>query len=98
MTMKAVSIGDGIVPLHEFKSHASRWLKRLKEHGEPFVITQHGRPAGVVVSPEDYDRIRRQVDFEKEIALAEADYEAGRVYTTDEARAYLSQLRAERSK
>jgi prevent-host-death family protein len=96
--MKEVSIGDGMVPLNEFKTHASRWLKRLRDSGEPFVITQHGRPAGVMVSPEDYDRMRQIATFEKEIALAEGDYEAGRVFSTSEARAYLAKRRVEHTK
>lgn len=54
--MKEVHIADGIVPLGEFKAQAAKYLKRLGESGEPVVITQNGRPAGVLVAPAEFDR------------------------------------------
>ena len=42
--MKSIRVSDGVVPLGEFKTHASRYLKDLDG---PVVITQNGRPAGV---------------------------------------------------
>ena len=32
---------------------------RLARHGEPTVITNHGRPVAVLVSTEDFDRLER---------------------------------------
>jgi hypothetical protein len=43
--VKEVQVFDGIVPLGEFKAQAAKLLKRLRESGEPMVITQNGRPA-----------------------------------------------------
>ena len=56
--MKEVQISDGIVPLGEFKAQAARLLKRIGESGQPMVITQNGRPAGVLLSPREYDRMQ----------------------------------------
>jgi prevent-host-death family protein len=74
--MKDLRITDGVIPLGEFKSHAARYLKKLDG---PVVITQNGRPAGVLLSPSEYDRIREQQSFLKSIASGMADAQSGRV-------------------
>ena len=74
--MKNLRITDGVIPLGEFKTHASRYLKDLDG---PMVITQNGRPAGVLLSPSEYDRIREQQSFLESIAAGLADAQAGRV-------------------
>ena len=80
--MKNVQIKDGIVPLGEFKAQAAKLLKRIGESGEPMVITQNGRPAGVVLSPHEYDRIQQRQRFLESIVAGLADAEAGRVIDT----------------
>jgi prevent-host-death family protein len=95
--MKEVQISDGIVPLGEFKAQAARLLRRLGESGEPMVITQNGRPVGVLVSPKEYDRIVERQRFLESIAAGLADAEAGRVIDTTELRKRLHTWRAERT-
>jgi len=53
--MKLLNISNDIVPVGEFKSSISKWLKNIKITGQPLVITQNGKPAGVLLSPEEYD-------------------------------------------
>jgi len=55
--MKTISITNDIVPIAEFKAGISRWFKSLKSTGQPVIITQNGKPAGVLLSPEDYDEL-----------------------------------------
>ena len=74
--MKNLSVSDGVIPLGEFKTHAARYLKDLDG---PVVITQNGHPAGVLLSPREYDRIREQQSFLESIAAGMADGQAGRV-------------------
>ncbi len=76
--MKDVQISDGIVPLGEFKAQAAKLLKRIGESGQPMVITQNGRPAGVLLSPREYDRIQERQRFLESIAAGLADAESGR--------------------
>ena len=80
--MKEVQISDGIVPLGEFKAQAAKLLKRIGESGQPMVITQNGRPAGVLLSPREYDRIQERQRFLESIAAGLADAESGRTMTT----------------
>lgn len=55
--MKKLSVSEDIIPVGEFKSGISRYLKSLRETGRPLVITQNGRPAGVLLSPNEYDHL-----------------------------------------
>jgi prevent-host-death family protein len=40
------------------------------EHGEPTTITKHGRPAAVVVSYDEWNRLHRQLPDFAELLLA----------------------------
>jgi antitoxin (DNA-binding transcriptional repressor) of toxin-antitoxin stability system len=53
-------------------------------HGQPVVITQNGKPAGVLVSPTEYDRLTERERFLESVALGLADAEAGRTMDTKE--------------
>ena len=92
--MKEVQVSDGIVPLGEFKAQAAKFLKRLSESGQPMVITQNGRPAGVLVSPREFDRIQERQRLLESISAGLADAEAGRVIDTAELK---KRLRARRT-
>ena len=96
--MKDVQIAHGIVPLGEFKAQASKLLKRLGESDEPMVITQNGRPAGVLLSPREFDRLHERQRFLESIAAGLADAEAGRVMGTAELRERLRKWRGERAR
>jgi prevent-host-death family protein len=91
--MKDIRVSEGVVPLGEFKAHAARYLKRLDG---PVVITQHGRPAGVLVSPVEYDRIRDQQRFFESLATGLSDAQSGRIMDTEELRSRLASAREQR--
>ena len=74
--MKNLRVSDGVIPLGEFKSHAAQYLKEMDG---PVVITQNGRPAGVLLTPSEYDRIREHQSFLESIATGMADAQAGLV-------------------
>ncbi|MBK9544243.1 MAG: type II toxin-antitoxin system Phd/YefM family antitoxin [Dehalococcoidia bacterium] len=55
--MSTLSVSTGIVPLGEFKANAAKLLRQLRDSGSPLVITQNGRPAAVLLTPEAYDAL-----------------------------------------
>lgn len=93
--MKSLQISKDIVPLAEFKAQSASWLERVRASGQPLVITQNGKPAGVIISPEEFDRFQHQYrDFVRsEIREGEADVTAGRVMESKDVRAALEQRR-----
>jgi prevent-host-death family protein len=98
VVVKEVQVSEGIVPLGEFKAQAAKFLKRLGESGQPMVITQNGRPAGVLVSPREFDRIQERQRLLESIAGGLADAEAGRVIDTAVLRKLIRSRRKERSR
>ena len=94
--MKTISISNDIIPLGEFKTNLSKWLKSVQNTGQSLIITQNGRPAGVLLSPTEYDAIMYQKTFTDSVNRGIAEVEAGHTYTTSELREELEKRRARR--
>ena len=92
--MRPIKISEDIVPIGEFKAQAARWLKRAGETAQPVVITQNGKPAAVLLSPAEYDRLQDRQRFLESVAAGIEDAEAGRIMTTSELKARLAARRA----
>lgn len=91
--MKTISITNDIVPIAEFKAGISMWFKSLKITGQPLIITQNGKPAGVLLSPSDYDDLVYKKSFFDSIGRGISDAESGKTYRTEEVRAALKARR-----
>lgn len=79
--MRPVRVSEDIVPVSDFKAQAADWLKRVADTGQPVVITQNGKAAGVLVSPSEFDRLRDRAGLLEAIDAGLADENAGRVVT-----------------
>ena len=87
--MKPLMVSEDILPLGEFKARAARILKDLPGRRNPLVVTQNGRPACVVMSPDEFDRMREREAFLEAVAQGLADVQAGRVISNEELRKQL---------
>ena len=76
--MKALHLSEDVVPVGEFKSQASRVLRQLKATHRPVVITHNGRPAAVLITPEEYDRLNEFDLFREAVSEGIQDSDAGR--------------------
>ncbi|HEX7480976.1 MAG TPA: type II toxin-antitoxin system Phd/YefM family antitoxin [Polyangiales bacterium] len=79
--MRALRISQGIVPVSDFKAQAADWLRRVADSGQPLVITQNGKAAGVLLSPARFDELTEQARFVQAVEAGLADSEAGRVHS-----------------
>ena len=95
--MKMLNISNDIVPLGEFKSAISKWLKSIKNTGQPLVITQNGKPAGVLLSPEEYDDLIYTKRFLESVSLGLAEADKGETLSTIELKSELSKARKRKS-
>ena len=77
--MDHLRVSEDIVPLSEFKAHASEWLKRIAQTGAPIVITQNGRAAAVLVSPAEFDALTERGRLLQAVAEGIADADRGRL-------------------
>lgn len=96
--MKNITISNDIVPVAKFKTSISKYLKALKETGHPVIITQNGSPAGVLITPTEYDNLTYNKLFIESINSGLKDIESGEFYTTDELKDKIKSSRDSRKK
>jgi len=84
MPRKAPLLSEDFIPIGEFKTHASKFLRRLKARGRPLVITQHGRAAAVLMQPADYDYMGKRDRVVGAIQAGMDDVRAGRTLSDEE--------------
>lgn len=87
--MKSFRVSENIVPVSGFKSKTAEMLRRLAESGEPLVITQNGRAAGVLLSPEAYDELTERHRFVAAVLEGLEDAKGGRTLPHGEIRRLL---------
>src|SRR3989442_6033 len=79
-----------VIPVSDLQRQTSEIISRVKETGEPVLVTQRGRQAAVLLRAEDYyamvEEVRRleETEFRALAALSEADIAAGRVIPHEE--------------
>jgi len=90
--MKALKLSKDVVTLAEFKSQAATILERIGSSSQPLLITQNGKPAGVLLSPAEFDRIQEQESarFIASVNRGLSDSDEGKLLTSAEAKSRLS--------
>lgn len=96
--MNKLRISDDIVPVGEFKTGISKYLKSLNDTGHPLIITQNGRPAGVLISPDEYDKLVYKKEFMESVNRGLNDIESENLLSTEELKSELKQFRSSRDK
>ena len=82
--MAKIRVSEDIVTVSDFKAQASKWLRRITGSGRPLVITQNGKPAGVLLSPAAFDELSERQQFLAAVQDGIADEQAGRNHTSEE--------------
>jgi prevent-host-death family protein len=82
--MKPLQLSEDVLPIGELKSHASRVLRKLNDSQRPVVITQNGRPAAVLITPDEFDRLRERDRFVAAVREGLAEAEAGLLLEDEE--------------
>ncbi len=67
-----------IIPVTDLRQDAAGVLKRVSESREPFVITQRGRAAAVLLSAEEYQRVESERQILRLLAQGEKEIIEGR--------------------
>ena len=66
-----------IIPISDLRQDTAGVIKRAALSHEPVFITQHGRPAAVMVDTQTYERTQRQLQILELLARGTAQIEAG---------------------
>ncbi len=68
------------ISVAEAHNRLSRWLNRVQDG--PITITRRGKPVGVIISPGEYERLRRVQAYLQMLRLSQSLRESG--LTADE--------------
>jgi len=95
--MRNIAVASDIIPVGEFKSSLAKYLKEIQEKKNSLIITQNGKPAGVLISPSEFDELRQTKLFIDSISRGLSDLEKGEMYTTTQLKKELKKARENRS-
>jgi prevent-host-death family protein len=70
------------ISIAEAHNRLSRWLKKVQD--EPITITRRGKPVGVIISPEEYERLRKVAAYLQMLRLSRSLEAGERDVTADE--------------
>src|SRR5665213_1704942 len=88
-----IKVMSETLPLAQIKAHLSEIVDRVEHEHERVVLTRNGRPAAVLISPDDLEALEETLSILSDpkamraIRKAEADLDSGNVVTADELRA-----------
>jgi prevent-host-death family protein len=86
-------MSDLTLPLAEIKKRLSEVVDGVEERHDRVVLTRNGRPAAVILSPDDLESLEESLEIlsnpkaMREIRRAESEIDRGRSLTADELRA-----------
>jgi len=80
--MNSISVSSDIVPIGQFKARLSKYLKKMQANRNSLIITQNGKPAGVLISLAEFDELQEMILFIGSISRGLSDSEKGNVFTS----------------
>jgi antitoxin YefM len=86
-------MADVTLPLVEIKKRLSEIVDGIERYHDRVVLTRNGRPAAVLLSPDDLESLGETLDILsdpnalQEIRQAQADIDAGKGLSADDLRA-----------
>jgi prevent-host-death family protein len=92
--MKNILVSNDIIPVGQFKSGLSKYLKEIQNKRNSLIITQNGKPAGVLISPSEFDDLRQTKLFIDSISRGLLDSEKGEILSTAKLRSELQKVRS----
>jgi len=96
--MKNISVSNDIIPVGQFKSNLAKYLNEIQLNRNSLIITQNGKPAGVLMSPSEYDEMRQTKFFIDSISRGLSDSDKGEVFSTSQLKNELQKIRAGKEK
>lgn len=72
-----------IVPVTDLRQDAASILEKVQKADEPWVITQRGRAAAVLISVEAYERSQKENELLRLLAMGEKEIAARKGHSLD---------------
>ena len=90
--MTIILVMDKTLPLANVKAHLSEIVDRVESEHDRVILTRNGRPAAVILSPDDLEALEETLDLLsqpgalEEIQRGRADIDAGEFLTAADLR------------
>jgi antitoxin YefM len=84
--MRKINVAEDIVSIGHFKSHSSELLDKLHATRRPLVLTHNGKPAAVVLTPEEFDELGYRQQVREKVSAGIASAQRGGAVAAPEAR------------
>ena len=78
-----MSLKQDIRPVTYLKTRAADLLNQINETQKPVIITQNGKPRGVLQTPERYEHMNNSLCLFKLLVQGEEDIRKGRITSQD---------------
>lgn len=85
----SINLANDVLPLSEFRVKLRECVARTRRTHRPILITQNGKSASVLLSVEDFERLRETFELFEDVRAAESEIERGETFSTPEVEAYL---------
>jgi prevent-host-death family protein len=89
---------DHIKPISYFKANAAEMLRELRETGEPYVITQNGEAAAVLMDAREYEQLQQSLAMVRRIHAGDREYEEGKLVAADSVHNEIRERRKRRTR
>lgn len=63
------NLTKNIIPISDFQRQAGQIVDGLSQSDDPVIITQHGRAAAILMTPERYDQIQEDLRLLDDLEL-----------------------------
>jgi prevent-host-death family protein len=90
--IKRLQIAEDILTLDDLSHRTAEVVRELRARSRPLIVTDHGKPAAVLLTPEDFDRLTYQERFLAAVHEGLIDSENGRTLSETELSRELDQL------
>ena len=71
---------SNIIPVSDLRQDAAKILKKLNKSKDPFIITQRGRAAAVMIGVEAYEESEHEKELLRLLAKGDREIELGEGY------------------
>ena len=69
MSFNMKNLTKNIIPISDFQRQAGQIVDGLSQSDDPVIITQHGRAAAILMTPERYDQIQEDLRLLDDLEL-----------------------------
>lgn len=82
--MRTTALARDMVPVQEFRKDLASWIERVEQSGGPVIVTQRGRAAAALVSPDALDELEERRELIARVLAGLDDLEHGRLHEDED--------------